>query len=218
VNPARLYFISITFSIDGLSQQIIFSPYESVIGFPSWFNRGVVEWFDVIRESIIASTGRAPATTPVHKLDLPAGSRLASLIGWIPSFCVILLLLSMVFLIRDTNVEGHQNDWRMLLSLGALVVMILMPILIVFLFFRLRNNRDRTNSNRIAESTGNSTASSWLVGLVLVFTIMSGTMALLGSIVFWTLCASYSPPPVVTSAPMTPVQRELPPSPERATP
>ena len=74
MHPAGLHFLSVTYDDGGQSRRIILSPFESLIGPPSYFNQLVARWFDAIRAAATAATGHAPASTPAEKLGTPSSS------------------------------------------------------------------------------------------------------------------------------------------------
>ena len=88
VNPVGLDFIRVTYEEGGEARRLIFSPYDSLFGLPSHFNRHVGEWFDSIRAAAKAATGRVPGDVPAEGLDVPS--------GWLASGAPVLLLLLLV--------------------------------------------------------------------------------------------------------------------------
>jgi serine/threonine protein kinase len=76
VNPVGLDFISVTYDAGGRTERLFFSPCQGWFGFPSAFNQYVAEWLASIRDSVVAVTGRAPASTPADQLGTPGASAL----------------------------------------------------------------------------------------------------------------------------------------------
>ena len=75
MHPVGLDFISVTYDAGGQTERLFFSPYKSLLGFPSRFNEFVAEWFNAILAAIVAATGREPGNTPADQLGVPSGSK-----------------------------------------------------------------------------------------------------------------------------------------------
>jgi serine/threonine protein kinase len=60
VNPVGLFFISVTYEVNGETNRLIFSPHQGLIGLPSHFNDRVEEWFEYLTAATKAATGIAP--------------------------------------------------------------------------------------------------------------------------------------------------------------
>lgn len=137
VNPAGLYFISVTYEVNGETDHLIFSPHQGLIGLPSHFNDTVEEWFDFLTAATKAATGAAPPQTPSHQLQTPKSSRPA-----LAMFAMLLLLpvLLVAFMIGG-NFETQQFDpaapstpsnglsWTLLGSFGLVGMAGLMPLI-----------------------------------------------------------------------------------------
>lgn len=135
VNPAGLYFISVTYEVNGETDHLIFSPHQGLIGLPSHFNDTVEEWFDFLTAATKAATGIAPPQTPSHQLQTPKSSRAA-----VAMFAPLLLppVLVVAFLV-GRNFESQQTDlsvpsigvsWTLLGCFGLLGLAGLLPLIL----------------------------------------------------------------------------------------
>lgn len=137
VNPAGLYFISVTYEVNGKTDHLICSPHQGLIGLPAHFNDTVEEWFDFLTAATKAATGIAPPQTPSHQLQTPKSSRAA-----LAMFAMLLLLpvLLVAFMVGG-NFETQQLDptapatpsnglsWTLLGSFGLVGIAGLMPLI-----------------------------------------------------------------------------------------
>ena len=101
MNPVGLDFIHLTYNIGGLSKTLCITPFDGWFGLPSTFNRFTADWFDAIRNAIIATTGLAPGNTPVDKLCTPTSSRFIILAFAFLVLTSLLLPLSLTYIIKQ---------------------------------------------------------------------------------------------------------------------
>jgi len=134
VNPAGLFFISVTYEVNGETNRLIFSPNHGLIGLPSHFNDTVEEWFDFLTAATKSAIGIAPPQTPSHHLQTPKSSRAA-----VAMFAPLLLapVLVVAFLV-GSNFESQQTDlsvpsngvsWTLLGCFGLLGIAGLLPLI-----------------------------------------------------------------------------------------
>jgi serine/threonine protein kinase len=109
MNPGGLDFINVTYEAAGGTIRLLFSPCESIFGFPSQFNRFVAEWFDVIRAKITKATGQAPANTPANQLGTPPSSPVL-LFGFLLMLLFPLLLLFVTHSWRPARIPLNPYD------------------------------------------------------------------------------------------------------------
>jgi serine/threonine protein kinase len=146
VNPAGLHCLSVTYETNGENQQILFSPYESIFGWPSQFNQIAADWYDAIRDAAKANTGRMPPSTPAHELGIPSTSPWALLLLLFPIASTALPLLLVKQARGRSPIVEPMMGWLVVLICSASCVAILTPILLLLLL-RSRNNPGRRNEN-----------------------------------------------------------------------
>ncbi len=140
VNPVGLDFISVTYLVTGQSQQLFFTPYESLFGFPSRFNQVTADWFAAIREATIAATGRAPARTTARDLKVPASSRWV-LVPILIQVAIMAALLVAMMSARHRSGGIFGIGWPEFIIFGATCFTFLLPV-IVLLIIRARSRRN----------------------------------------------------------------------------
>jgi len=159
VNPAGLFFISVTYEVNGETNRLIFSPNKSLIGLPSHFNDDVEEWFEFLTAATKAATGIAPPQTPSHQLQTPKSSRAA-----LAMFAMLLVLpvLLVAFLVGG-NFQTQPLDptapsppsiglsWTLLGSFGLVGMAGLMPLI-----FGLLSRSNSRLQPQPAENTNDS--------------------------------------------------------------
>ena len=143
VNPIGLDFISVTYLVAGQSQQLFFSPSESLFGFPPQFNQLTADWFDAIREVTIAATGRAPARTSARDLKVPGSSPWALVALSIP-VAITVTLLAAILSVRGSSSGFFGIGWLEICILGTMSLSVLLPVLFVLI---VRAGRRRSDSN-----------------------------------------------------------------------
>ncbi|MBC7817568.1 MAG: hypothetical protein IAG10_11805, partial [Planctomycetaceae bacterium] len=159
VNPAGLDFISVTYEAAGQSQQLFFSPYEFMFGWPSQFNQATADWFEVIREATIAATGRAPARTSVRDLKVPASSRWGLALLLIP---VAIPMAIMVALFVAMRAVGNSSGgifgigWPELIIFGTMSFSLILPVMF-FLILRATSRRINVSKGLGAEASAERT-------------------------------------------------------------
>lgn len=134
VNPVGLFFISVTYEVDGGTNQLIFSPHHGLFGLPRHFNDRVEEWFEYLTAATKAATGIAPARTPSHEIAVAGSSRwgLALLpLILVPSL-VGVLLVSGDPQVPPTEVTTPSSgmSWTLLGSFGLLGLAGLLPLIL----------------------------------------------------------------------------------------
>ncbi len=154
VNPAGLDFISVTWDVDGERRQLIFSPYESLIGLPSHFNDVVADWFETIFRATEAATGRPPATTPADQLNVPASSRWS--LVWFLGLLAIPAALPIVAMFSISSLGSTPDSpsglgWLPLVGVGAVLLAGFIPLLMLILI-----SRTSRRSRRISTDMGDA--------------------------------------------------------------
>ncbi|MFT5323838.1 MAG: serine/threonine protein kinase [Planctomycetaceae bacterium] len=134
VNPVGLFFISVIYELDGETNQLIFSPHHGLFGLPRHFNDRVEEWFEYLTAATKAATGIAPARTPSHEIAVAGSSR------WGLALLPIILVPSLVgVLLVSGDPQAPPTEfttppigmsWTLLMSLGALGVAVLIPVIL----------------------------------------------------------------------------------------
>ena len=107
VNPAGIDFLSVTYEEGGQRKQVLLSPMKGWFTLPSIFNAHIAEWHAAIRETLIAATGRAPASSPVEKIGTPIQSfgPLLALAAWLVPVGAAL----MMFIRRQETAGGFPG-------------------------------------------------------------------------------------------------------------
>lgn len=138
VNPAGLDFVSVTYDAAGQRQQVLFSPYEFLIGAPSRFNQAVTDWFESIRAATIAATGRAPARTSARDLKVPPSSRWALVALLIPVAIMVAVVVS-ARAAKSSAGGVFGIGWPEFMVFGAMICSFLVAI-VLYLVIRARAN------------------------------------------------------------------------------
>ncbi len=137
VNPAGLFFISVTYETNGETNCLIFSPHEGLFGLPMHFNDTVEEWFEYLTAATKAATGIAPARTPSHEIRVAGSSRWG--LALLPFILVPVLagafLLSSNAQVPPTDLTTPSNgmSWTLLGSFGLLGIAGLIPLILILL-------------------------------------------------------------------------------------
>jgi len=172
MNPAGINFISVTYDQDGETKRLFFTPYEGFFGFPSQVNALIADWFEEIQRAIVATTGRAPRTTPAEELGVPSSS-----IGLLALFAALMVPggLAAIGLLRASN---GKLGWPWVIMLGIVAAGLLLPFALALLGQRRR---------------GNGTQRSGLLTAVMVVLAVVGTIIGLGVLVVVLAITAYMP-------------------------
>ena len=129
INPAGLDLLRVTYEEGGQRRQVLVSPMDGWLGFPSGFNALAAEWFAAIRDAVIAATGRAPATTPAEQLTLPGVS-----VWPLVAFVAVPLLIGVVLLaFRDLVTLVFSNSTRPGELVGQAAVVLMAAAALAFI-------------------------------------------------------------------------------------
>ncbi len=168
VSPLKNDLISLTFEDGGELKQVLISPMEGWIGFPSSRNAYAAEWFVAIQEAVIAATGRAPASTPPEALGISPGSHWPHLLMLALPLAVAALFLAVIFWRPG---EGFTN---LSVWIAFLIIFTITPLITRWLVrWRGGKSGEQEMPASVAEPDGSSPPSQtrwqgwemWLLGL-----------------------------------------------------
>ena len=74
MNPVGISLVSVTYEEGGAPRQVLISPMEGWVAFPSTWNALAADWHAAIRAAVKAATGREPGSTPREQLGIPGSS------------------------------------------------------------------------------------------------------------------------------------------------
>jgi serine/threonine protein kinase len=194
MKPSRLDFICVTFEENGQSRRVLFTPHESA-WMPTWnTNEVVAEWYTAVRDAIVASTGRAPTSTPATQLNLPEPPPLLRVAFGALVIVPFMIVLAVWFHLTTSS----GNDTPTVKHLAPFAV-IVAPVLVILLALGWSRKRH-------AAPAGHRT--SGLLPALLIFAVLAATIALV-----WALLnvPKPQPPAPPIPQPVAPKQVGVPP-------
>lgn len=194
MNPAGISLVSATYEDGGAPRQVLISPMEGWVAFPSTWNALAADWHAVIRAAVTAATGREPSSTPREQLGIPRGFPWQML-----TMVVAPLVMGLVVFLVILSQTGRSvsSVLPVIIVTVALALGFLLPGLFVPWVMRRRGVTAPTGpKNGSSSTTGLKALVSVAITVPLVLMILikvaNDLPVTLGWFPVWVLLAAYS--------------------------
>lgn len=122
MSPLSCDLISLTYEDEGEPRQVLVSPMEGWIGIPSSRNAFTAEWHAAIKSAVLATTGRAPGSTPANELGISQGSSWPHLLR---IFLPVVITVLFIVMVLGPVPAGFTKQQTLA---GTIVILLLMPL------------------------------------------------------------------------------------------